>query len=71
MGEEVVESNKIEKVESDGEKTYDDIFKTLNRDQMNLMYKIMSRIADDQEIFDTFNDDQVNLLCGMIRGSHA
>ena len=71
MGEEVVESNKIEKVDSDEEKTCHDILKTLNRHQMNLMYKIKSRIADDQKIFDTFNDDQIDLLCAMIRASHA
>lgn len=71
MGEDTEELKGSKKVESDEEKTFNDIFKTLNRDQMNLIYKVMSRIADDQEIFDTFNDDQIDLLCSMIRASHA
>lgn len=71
MDEDTEELKGSKKVESDEEKTFNDIFKTLNRDQMNLVYKVMSELADYQKIFDTFNEDQVNFLCEMIRKSHA
>lgn len=71
MGEDAEELKGSKKVDDEGEKTFNDIFRTFNRDQMNLVYKVMSEIADDQKIFDTFSEDQVNFLCGMIRKSHA